>query len=183
MPELLPPTKRLFVAVDPPSAVSGALARLDPGWPGVRWQRPGKMHLTLVFLGNVPSDTEVTLRAEFAAVALAPFTLAVRGMGTFRGRRLVLWAGVTGELAALTGLRDRVQAAVVRTGLPGERGRFHPHFTLAYNPPPREAARFVADHAGLEAGEWTVNGFALYSSKTRHDGAVYTREAWFPATG
>jgi hypothetical protein len=53
----MPMTKRLFIAIDLPDDVRRRLARLVAAAPpGVRPTRPGQMHLTLHFLGDVAEE-------------------------------------------------------------------------------------------------------------------------------
>ena len=50
-------TKRLFVSVELPHAITQLLAELDPHLRGVRWLAPEQMHLTLSFLEDVSAET------------------------------------------------------------------------------------------------------------------------------
>src|SRR5436305_8647678 len=71
-PSACPPqmsTKRLFVSVELPHAITQLLGELDPHLRGVRWLAPEQMHLTLSFLGDVSAETEEKLRANLCAIS------------------------------------------------------------------------------------------------------------------
>jgi len=174
---------RLFVAIDFPDRVREQLALLCFGLPDARWTPTEQLHLTVRFIGEVEGSRMLDVREALEAVRVAPFDMRLRGLGHFppRGRPHVLWAGVekNGPLAAL---HDKVEAAVVRTGLPPEGRNFAPHVTLARlkGTPPRRVADYLTDHALFSAGPFPVSDFHLYSSVLTPKGAVHTREASYP---
>jgi 2'-5' RNA ligase len=102
---------------------------------GIRasWCRPGTIHLTLKFLGDVD---ETELPAVVAAVARAArsvscFTLETRSLGAFPSpaRPRVLWMGVEAP-AELFDLARAIENELADLGFPREKRRFHPHITL-----------------------------------------------------
>ncbi len=130
---------RLFVAVVPPLAARDALAaavelvRDHPGGP--RWIPPERWHITLVFLGEV--DEAVALPRLHRALAVAagdaaPLRLQVAGAGRFPGggSPRVLWAGVSGDLDALTALARATRRAARASRISVERAAFRAHLTL-----------------------------------------------------
>jgi RNA 2',3'-cyclic 3'-phosphodiesterase len=154
---------RLFVGIFPPEDVALHLrerlghARLTPV---ERW------HVTLAFLGEVDPARRPGIEDALSEVRTpARVVLRLSGGGAFgRGRSTVLWAGVAGDLAALTDLQSGIQQAV---GVDDDRP-FTPHLTVAYvnNPGVRAA---LVDYAGPT---WTADEFVLVHS--RHaEGAGY----------
>ena len=130
------PTVRVFIALAPPDEAKQELAReLGPAYeahPRMRWNRIEDWHITLAFLGEVPSEVVSLLRAPLAELAAArrpPLTLALHGGGHFDER--VLWAGITGELDALHDLAADVRGEVEECGIALPDRRFRPHLTLA----------------------------------------------------
>ena len=114
---------RVFVAIDLPPQLREALASLIEGMreesDGVRWARPGGIHLTLRFIGEVSEDGLAPLREQLGRSiphATAPFEVTARGIGTFpeRGRPRVLWVALEEESGALPSLQAAVEAAVVQ---------------------------------------------------------------------
>src|SRR5687767_2791659 len=67
----------------------------------IRWASPDQFHLTLRFLGNIPTTSLPELEGSLAAAAstVSPFHLYVAGCGCFPSfaNPRVVWAGVTGE--------------------------------------------------------------------------------------
>jgi 2'-5' RNA ligase len=132
------PTVRTFIAVDLPEEVRDYLARcqerLRAAGANVKWTRPEQIHLTLVFLGNVPAD-ELDLLAEAVREAVAGFgPLALRAGGTGQfppgGRPRVVWVGVQVEEGDLMGLQQAVARAAAPFAEKQEHRGFHPHLTL-----------------------------------------------------
>ena len=104
-------TVRVFVAVsisdEARAQLVEAVARIRREVPdGVQWANPDGMHLTLKFLGNIPAPTLHPLYECLAPVVdgHSPFPLELAGLGAFPNRRRprVLWAGVTGDMNALS---------------------------------------------------------------------------------
>ncbi|MBX6315678.1 MAG: RNA 2',3'-cyclic phosphodiesterase, partial [Isosphaeraceae bacterium] len=136
----MPSTTRTFVAIEIPSALSEALARLQtqlgPEVPDARWIGRGNFHVTLAFLGDVNDrDLDRLGRAVGEAVApFEPFALRLEGLGAFPepGRPRSFWAGLAGEaLDRLKELQRAVSQAVASVGYPPSDDRFSPHVTLA----------------------------------------------------
>lgn len=96
--------------------------------------RAESLHLTLIFLGERPAAQvdAIVAHAGIACAAQAPFTVRVAGMGCFPSpsRPRVLWAGLTGEIAALKALQRGMLDALVGAGLAAADERFDPHLTL-----------------------------------------------------
>src|SRR3954451_16592056 len=87
---------RLFVGLPLPAEYQAMLAALDPKLRGLRWLPAEQLHLTMSFLGEVTEEPAAELRAQLAAIRVAPFFLPLQGLGSFqsRGKVSVVWAGV-----------------------------------------------------------------------------------------
>ena len=85
----------MFLALWPPAAVREQLVELQRKlhWPdGAKPTAPGKLHLTLHFIGAVPRDRTGELRSGLA-VAFTPFDLVLESLASFQhGRSAVLLA-------------------------------------------------------------------------------------------
>ncbi len=171
---------RLFVAVDLSAAVKDQLDLLCRGVSGAKWVAPEQLHLTLRFIGEVDGPTLDEIADALAEVRAEPFELTLREVGQFPPGRAprVLWVGV-GKSEALIGLRDRIEAVLVRLGLEPEARKFSPHITLARfkQSRPKTLADFMAHHALFESDSFPVTEFHLYSSHLSSDGAIHTLEA------
>lgn len=177
----------MFLAVDPPAdavaALDAALApwRDAPGAP--RWTPPSRWHLTLVFLGDVPADRLVPLLAAVApAVApTPPMALQLAGAGRFGSRRrpAVCWAGVDGDVPALTALADRLAGAGRSVGLPVEERPFRPHLTLGRWRPGRPADADLPDRLADHRGPvWPVHEVVLWRSHLGPEPSYERVAAW-----
>ncbi len=174
------PTLRTFVAielVDPArAALSDYLATLRPT-PGVAWTRAENLHLTLKFLGNVPTARidELTARLREATAAAAAFTMTVAGVGAFPNvaRPRILWVGC--KAPSLPALAAAVDAACVRCGCAAEERPFHPHVTLGRV---REGKRgsfpFLAADGSRDFGASATSAVVLFASQLGSGGARYT---------
>lgn len=177
---------RLFVAIDPDAPtrawiaasqrrLRGELARFGRA---LRWADPATLHLTLVFLGEVPDAEPVAAALE--TCAFEPMELGVGGLGVFPNARRpsVLWTGV-GDRSGLLGRLQGELARVLTPFVEPERRGFAPHLTLARVKgfPPRGLGEAVAAlAAGWDAapGPWRVDRFALVQSTLDARGARHT---------
>lgn len=151
---------------------------------GVQWARPDGLHLTLKFLGNIGVDQVPPLLDCLAPVAAdtRPFPIQLAGLGMFPNRRKprVLWAGVNGDLDALSSLQQSAEDAINSLGHPPERRPFRPHITLGR---PRRSAsdsqlgrigRVVAGATPPESVSWKVQSIEVMQSELHPSGARYT---------
>jgi 2'-5' RNA ligase len=165
---------RLFVALRPPAAVMGELARAlsplaaDARAGGLRWTGEDGWHVTLAFLGEVdPAATlpALTERLARAARRHPPMTLRLAGGGRFG--TAVLWTGVTGDTAELSGLAASVAAGARRAGVALDDRAFRAHVTLARGRPGLTPVdlRGLADRlTGFASAPWTADRVELIRS-------------------
>lgn len=180
---------RIFVAVgisaEAREQLIDAVKRIRQEIPqGVQWANPDGMHLTLKFLGNIPSASVGPLLDCLGPVAEghSHFPLRLAGLGMFPGRRKprVLWAGVDGDLDALSGLQQASEEAINALGYPPEQRPFRPHITLGR--PRRSVSDAQLSRIGsvvsvttppAQAG-WQVGAVDVMQSELHPSGARYT---------
>lgn len=126
-------------------------------------------HVTLAFLGEVADDRVPRAAAVLDALtADAPPVLRIAGAGRFgRGRFTIVWAGLRGDVATLTGLARQVRRELRRARLPYDEKPLRPHLTLARPGDRLPAEQITADLAALQAyegPEWTVTAVHLVRS-------------------
>jgi RNA 2',3'-cyclic 3'-phosphodiesterase len=171
---------RLFVGIPFPPGLKLRLSLLCAGLPGAKWVDPGNFHLTLRFIGEVSEDVAADIDAALARVAARPFVLQLAGTGVFGngGAPRSLWVGIERN-AELAALRDKIERALVRTGLPPEPRRFAPHVTLARlnHAAPAEVAEFLSVSARFRADPLKVEAFSLIASLQTKAGRVYEDQA------
>jgi len=174
---------RLFVGIGFPPELKLRLSLLCSGVPGAKWVDPGNFHLTLRFIGEISQDDAIDIDDALARLRARRFTLQISGTGVFGGgeKPRSLWAGVE-RSAELVALRDKLEQALIRVGLPPEPRKFAPHVTLARlrNPPLDKLRDFLATHARFRAEPLAVEGFSLIASLQTKAGSVYEDQADYP---
>jgi 2'-5' RNA ligase len=170
---------RLFVGIRFPPQLKLRLSLLCSGVPAAKWVDPGNFHLTLRFIGEVGEDLAADIDAALARLRALPFILQFAGTGCFgNGEPRSLWVGVERN-PHLAALRDKIEHALVRTGLPPEPRRFSPHVTLARlkRPAPETIVQFLAASARFRAEPLRVEEFSLIASLQTKAGSVYEDQA------
>lgn len=186
---------RAFVAIELPDierafcqeALERAQAALGGDARAIRWVDPGGIHLTLKFLGSVPTAQipELTAALDRELVGQTSFELAIGRLGVFPGTRAprVLWLALLGDLTVLRACQERVETAAVPLGYPRERRPFQPHLTLGRV---REGAtheqltaigRLPASWPSTTSAPFEVTSASLMQSHLGPGGARYTRLA------
>jgi 2'-5' RNA ligase len=131
---------RSFIAIELPEEAKQGLARLRKELERdehkfVKWVEPQGIHLTLKFLGNIPSKQviELTEAIEEATQRISPFHLEISGLGAFPSLRQarVFWVGIGGEMDKLSRLQQNIDSALAALGFAKEERSFMPHLTLA----------------------------------------------------
>ncbi|MES2968899.1 MAG: RNA 2',3'-cyclic phosphodiesterase [Pseudomonadota bacterium] len=169
---------RAFLAIDLPDAVRSALAVQQFLLPLPRKVEPENLHLTLVFLGEVPEPVLTDAHDLFSAIRSDAFSLHLQGLGLFGGNRpRAAWAGVAPS-APLTRLQAKLDHAARSAGCKVDPRRFHPHVTLGSfaPPPPVDAMRLeraIAADIGFRTDPFPVSEVVLYRSTLNPKGARY----------
>ena len=133
---------RCFIAVELSAEARAEVQRLIEAVSeleirGVRAVRPGGVHVTLRFLGDIereagPQRHRLQIRA-CGASCLRPCNLSLADIGAFPSTRSarVLWVGVSGDTDSLGELHERVEDELSSVGFRRDRRQFSPHITLA----------------------------------------------------
>ena len=134
---------RCFVAIEIPEPIQNQLARIQGSLSKqiqkASWVKPGNIHLTLKFLGDVdPDNLESVKEAIERATSRHPsFSLQIGGVGAFPNlaRPRVMWTGVrVGAVSALERVSALAQdinlALTVHCGFSLDIKKFNPHLTV-----------------------------------------------------
>ena len=160
-------TTRLFLALWPDPAIRRQLEAWRELWAWPRGAAPvhtDKLHLTLHFLGNQPTESLPAL-LDGLAVPFSPFRLALGAAALWHNGIAVLAPeSVPPELLEL---HAALSAALPDVGLQPEARAYRPHVTMA-----RRARGAAIPQAGPEI-DWAVDRYVLVESKTG-DGSGYT---------
>lgn len=173
-------THRLFVALRPPPDVRQALAAIQSGIEGARWQTDNQLHLTLAFLGETDRHGLEAATEALSTIATPQLDLALGEFGTFDtsrpGRIGTLWIGVEPH-DPVAALAQSTRTALRRAGLTPEPRKFTPHITLARfgsAGATREALRPFLTHTQAPRANWQATEFHLVESTLGREGAHYT---------
>jgi len=160
---------RLFFAAWPAPEVQRALGKIardaQPECGG-RAVPTGNIHLTLIFLGNLPRHRVTALETIASSVRGHPFALTVDRLEYWRHNRIV-WGGTRACPEALQALVARLQDALAGAAFRFDRRPYVPHVTLL-----RNARRAPAEDRCPDVA-WPVDGFALVESSPQERGRAY----------
>lgn len=184
-----PGTQRAFIAIQLPNDLLETLQavqqRLESVLPAktVRWLPAAQMHLTLRFLGNVPSEHVGELRHALAEACrnAAPLKLCAQGIGCFPnpGRPRVIWVGMDGDIENLRALQSRIAPATEPWCERKEDRSFRPHLTLGRVRETsararRQIATGLTNASSGVLGQWTAREVHLMSSRLSAQGAEHS---------
>ena len=184
-------TVRTFIAIELPPQVRAHLAdcqqRLRRAGGDVRWVRPDIIHLTLVFLGDVPADMLGDLEAAVREAA-APFgvlTMRVLGSGRFppRGLPRTIWIGIEEPSGGLAELQAAIARATAAFAEKEEDRAYTPHLTLGRVKSPRggrDLAGAIDAMAGATGPSFEAREVTIFRSDLSPQGPTYTPLARVP---
>ena len=177
---------RLFVAVDLDDTARTAIAAEQKRVAAVvgdarsvTWVKPDRMHLTLVFLGEV-SDAHAPAIVDSVSrlVAMPAFSITFQGLGVFpsRGGPRALWVGITDGSAELSELQREIAGRVTDAGVVLDSRPFHPHLTLGRWRQSRPSDRRRVQSASRPdvVARVPVAAATLYQSRISSAGPTYT---------
>jgi 2'-5' RNA ligase len=186
---------RLFVAIELDDDARAALdaeqhrirdALGDSGGPS--WLRPERMHLTLVFIGEVDQPQLVDIRrAVEAPIDAAPFVMSIGGVGVFppAGAPRVGWVAALEGAKSVVAVQETIADRLRGLGIELEARPFHPHVTLVRwrHARARDAERFRTIAAAGEIARVRVDRVTLFDSRQSPGGVAYSGLAHGPLRG
>ena len=180
----MPARLRAFVAVELPQDLLTALEAVQTELRQrlrARWVRPGSMHLTLKFLGDIPAAQVASVAAAVQAATggHTRFSLAATGIGVFPSLRRprVIWAGFSGQTGLLSDLQRSLEESLAALGFPPEERPFRGHLTIGRFSEPVDPGRMAEVVNSFDArvfGELAVRELVLFQSDLQPKGPVYT---------
>lgn len=129
---------RVFIAVNLPAEAKKELENLTSKlqkfhWP-VRWEKQEKIHITLIFLGELQQSKLAKLQSsvEKACLGVKPFEISLKGLGAFPDfvRPRIVWVGLKGDLKSLAALEKGIEKELKNTGTWFDKKPFVPHMTI-----------------------------------------------------
>ena len=182
---------RTFIAIELPQEVRAYLKAqqedLARAGGDVKWVRPDDIHLTLVFLGNVPVEEIAAVAAAVreAAASMGPIRLRAGGAGCFppHGRPRVVWIGIEEPTGALARLQSAVAGATAPFAEKPERREYKAHLTVGRVRGGRGAEELneaVAALADAKGPEFEAAEVVVFESVLAREGPTYMPLARVP---
>ncbi len=173
---------RLFIAIDLPELIRDEILFTYQSIPRAKWVKNDQIHLTLRFIGDVENGTAERICHSLCNVHFPAFELSLKSVGVFPPRRQprVLWFGLA-ESEPLVRFQNKIERAVIATGVAPENRKFSPHITIARlkNSPPDALASYISRNSLFKTESFCVSEFYLYSSFINSEGATHIKEATF----
>jgi len=179
-------TLRCFIAVEIAPQVRSEVERIRPALariaPDVKLVRPDQFHLTLKFLGDVPTVDIYTIQraVEAACAEVEPFDLFFERLGAFpdENRPHTLWVGLSEGTEEIRDLAERIENRLLPLGFPREKRLFMPHLTIGRVRRQEEGnfselASFLADRQETCFGASEVDAVTIFSSQLSRSGPKY----------
>ena len=176
---------RTFIAIELPADVRAYLsdcqARLKRAGGDVKWVRSDLIHLTLVFLGDVPAEAlpDVEKAVREAVAGRAPIMLRTGGAGRFptRGMPRVVWIGIEDESGELGALQKAIADATAAFAERSEDRAFAAHLTLGRVRGPKgscDLEGILTSMAGQTGPTLDACEITLFRSDLSPQGPTYT---------
>lgn len=175
-------TNRLFISLDLPDNILDDIValrnRLYNDEENVRWESKEKLHITLKFLGDAPSDLteQIILTLKEIIKSSSEILLKPKRFGLFYRYKLpkILWLGFKFD-DNLFNLRNEINLSFKKLGFEIDEKRFRPHITLLRikgNEDFNKIKQFLS--YDLQINEFTCNQISLVKSELNRNGSVYT---------
>lgn len=165
---------RAFLAVPLPSRLTETLAEIARAVPGLRAQKPGTLHVTIRFLGDIEDPGPVLAAAAEAASLHEPFEMELLGTGVFPHprRARVYWVGLgAGEREAMA-LQADTERLLKGAGFAPERRPWRAHVTLGRFKRPSRVAEALLDPSRA-FGRARADRLVLFRSTLTPEGALH----------
>ncbi len=176
---------RTFIAIDLDNEIKNNLSllisRLKKCSPNIKWIKHQGMHLTLKFLGEIPTDkvSEVESSLRKVTEKHRHFLLKFKGTGTFpEGNKSprILWLGIE-DNENLKIFQSELESELEKIHFLRENRKFHPHLTLGRVKSHHDLSLTLSElekYREKDFGEMIVKKIILFKSTLKPSGAEYT---------
>ncbi|MFH0896585.1 MAG: RNA 2',3'-cyclic phosphodiesterase, partial [Candidatus Bathyarchaeota archaeon] len=137
------------------------------------------IHITMRFLGEIPTSLVNRAGEELKAVQFNPFEVSLQGTGVFpEMRRInVIWVGIEKGVLELVDIHSQIESRLKKLGIrPDDRG-FNPHITVARVRSARnrdKLAEALLNIKNKHFGTSPVDSIKLKKSILTPKGSIYT---------
>jgi 2'-5' RNA ligase len=166
-------SSRLFFALWPDDQTRLKLVRLSQSVEakGFRPVQPLNIHITLVFLGNIDTASELLIKHGVAGITAQPFTLTFDQL-SYWSKPKVLCLTCSQSVDEAEKLVAALNTEVASCGLQTDTRPYQPHITLARH------TRHLPD-INFEPIVWKAKSFCLVESCSEPDGVNYkVKQQW-----
>ena len=176
---------RTFIAVEIGPDVQKSLKTIQehlktPG-ADVKWVNPSIIHLTLKFLGEIPSEKvkKVSEWLPEISVRFGRIRTSINHLGVFpsSGMPRVVWAGMEENAEQLIHLAQSLEEALGKIGFAKEKKSFHPHVTLGRVRSSRccdQLRKAIQEYAFPSPLTFSVEKIIFFQSTLTPQGSIYT---------
>lgn len=179
---------RLFTAIELSDEARGAIAAaqktvaaaLSDSPRSLRLVRTEHLHLTLVFIGEVPNDRGAAMAEAMSAdIPQAPFAIEFGGVGVFppSGPPRICWLGVLDGAEEVVRLHAHVAERLRGLGVPVEGKPYRPHLTLGRWRDRVRSVKSRIEPSAAPIARVLVSAVTLFESRLSSAGPSYTRLA------
>jgi 2'-5' RNA ligase len=161
-------TSRLFFALWPDDKTRQKLTHLTQSIKTERfkWVRPHNLHVTLVFLGQVDKDVELSVKQSAAGITAPPFELTFNSLSYWNRPKILCLTCQQPVPEAASVLADALGTATANCGLQTDTRPYTPHITLARH------VRYLPN-VKIEPIIWRAEAFCLVESCSEPNGVLY----------
>lgn len=175
---------RTFIAVELPQEVKRKIeevqAPLKKTDTHVSWVKPGNVHVTLKFLGEVKDEKveDVFRSTEEALKESKVFDLSLKDLGCFPNLRRprVVWVGVDQGKDELFQMQRRIEEELFKVRFPKEAKPFSAHLTIGRVKSGRNIEELTRqiDNTKFQTEEVRIDEVVVMKSQLHPHGAIYT---------
>ena len=176
---------RTFIAIDVSDEVRRAVgtftSALKKEKARVSWVKPGNVHITLKFLGEIDEEKIPGINEAIKICALnqKPFEIEIKGSGGFPNlhRPRVIWVGLTEGTEELKRLAGALDNELSKLGFQKEKRAFKPHLTVGRVKAVIDTESFIEKMQSIDfyGGRFTAVEMSLMKSDLKPTGAEYTK--------
>jgi 2'-5' RNA ligase len=139
-------------------------------------------HITLKFLGNMEENRANSIIKSFneLEVDLPKVPVTIKGLGAFPRVKnaSVIWIGIEGDSAALSGINVRIEEYCAGLGFEKDERKFRPHLTIARvrkgKRPDSKIEEYIEENRDTEFIQTVFNRIVLFESVLKEKGPLYT---------
>jgi 2'-5' RNA ligase len=175
---------RTFICLELPANIQeiiekNAIALLRETGASCSWVKPGNIHLTLKFLGDVPVKMipKISERVEDVISGYSAMRFSPGKVGTFGGRiPRIVWVGLDGDAEMLVSLAGDVDRALSQIGFEKEKKLLSPHLTIGRvrNPGGSDKLVFKSKEIILPKEDFIFDKVTVMQSVLSPGGSIYT---------